>query len=90
MKKQNTAGWLGILFGMLGIHNLYLGKKGKAFMQLLTTLTASIFLLFDSSATWAWWALGLVLTWSVVEGCMILMAKPNSKWSKCALGGELV
>lgn len=59
-KSKVAAGILGILLGSLGIHNFYLGFKGKAIAQLLITLLTCGF--------------GAAITsiWGLVEGIIIL------------------
>lgn len=55
-----TAGLLGLFLGALGIHNFYLGHKGKAITQLLITALTVGF--------------GAIVTvpWALVEAIMIL------------------
>jgi len=66
MKSKTTAGLLGIFLGALGIHNFYLGYKGKALAQLLiTVLSCGI--------------LGVVSEiWGLIEGIMILTGSINT------------
>lgn len=61
-KKRVVAGLFGILLGLFGVHNFYLGYNGKAIAQLLITLLG-------------WWTvIGplSVFVWSLVEGILIL------------------
>lgn len=59
-KSKIAAGLFGIFLGSLGVHNFYLGYKGKAFAQLLITLLT--------------FGIGGVVTsiWGLIEGIMIL------------------
>lgn len=59
-KSKLTAGLLGLFLGALGIHNFYLGHKGKAITQLLITVLTIGY--------------GAVITvpWALVEAIMIL------------------
>ena len=64
-KSKLAAGLLGIMLGSLGIHNFYLGYKGKAIGQLLLTVLSCGFLAVVSSI------------WGVIEGIMILTGSIN-------------
>ena len=59
-KSKLAAGLLGIFLGTLGIHNFYLGYKGKALAQLLITLCTC--------------GIGGTVTyiWGLIEGILIL------------------
>lgn len=59
-KSKLTAGLLGIFLGSFGVHNFYLGFKGKAVGQLLITLLSCFFLSPVSGI------------WGFIEGIMIL------------------
>ena len=59
-KSKIGAGILGILLGVFGVHNFYLGYTGKAVAQLLITLLSFGFLSFISAI------------WGLIEGIMIL------------------
>ena len=72
-KSKVIAGMLGICFGALGVHNFYLGYKGKAIAQLLITCLSFGLLYFVSS------------TWGFIEGILILVGTIN----KDADGNEL-
>lgn len=76
-RNKIVAGLLAIFLGSLGIHNFYLGFKGKAIAQLLISVL-SIGLLA-----------GVSIIWSCVEGILILCSKPGTKWHKDADGAEL-
>ena len=65
-KSKVAAGLLGIFLGGLGIHNFYLGYKGKAIAQLLITLL-SCFMLSEVSAIWG-----------LIEGIMLLSGSINT------------
>lgn len=60
-KSRIGAGVLGILLGGFGVHNFYLGYKGKAIAQLLITCLSFGLLYFVSS------------TWGLIEGILILV-----------------
>ena len=60
-KSKIAAGLLGILLGLFGAHNFYLGFTAKAIVQLLITLTV---LLCPISAIWG-----------LVEGILILVGE---------------
>ena len=59
VKSRIVAGIFGLLFGPLGVHNLYLGKIGLGIAQLLLTV-----------CTCGW---GLILTWpwTLIESIVI-------------------
>lgn len=59
-KSKIAAGLFGIFLGALGIHNFYLGFKGKAIAQLLISLMSFGLLAWVSAV------------WGLVEGIMIL------------------
>lgn len=60
-KSKVIAGILGIVLGLFGIHNFYLGHHGKGFIQLLMTLLSfGSFILIIASV------------WGFVEGVLIL------------------
>ena len=64
-KSKMAAGLLGIFLGGLGIHNFYMGYKGKAIIQLLLGTVGIIVLI------------GPVISaiWGFIEGIMILAGK---------------
>jgi TM2 domain-containing membrane protein YozV len=64
-KSKLTAGLLGIFLGSLGVHNFYLGFRGKAIAQLLITILTVGY--------------GAIVTvpWSIVEAIMILVSKSD-------------
>ncbi|WP_421790018.1 TM2 domain-containing protein [Gardnerella sp. DNF01192] len=76
-RHKLAAGLMAIFVGGLGIHNFYLGFKGKAIAQLLISVL-SIGLLACIS-----------IIWSFVEGICILCSQPGTKWHKDADGAEL-
>lgn len=76
-RHKLAAGLLAIFVGGLGIHNFYLGFKGKAIAQLLISVL-SIGLLACIS-----------IIWSCVEGICILCSQPGTKWHKDVDGAEL-
>lgn len=59
-KSKIAAGLFGIFLGGLGIHNFYLGYKGKAIAQLLISLLSFGLLAWVSAI------------WGLIEGIMIL------------------
>lgn len=59
-KSKIAAGLFGIFLGWLGIHNFYLGYKGKAIAQLLISIL--------SFGTFLW----VSEIWGFIEGVMIL------------------
>lgn len=59
-KSKLAAGILGILLGVLGVHNFYLGYIGKAVAQLLLTLLSCGFLSF------------IPFIWGIIEGILLL------------------
>lgn len=61
MKSKTTAALLAFLLGPLGIHNFYLGFKGRAIAQLLITIL-SFGTLFWVSGLWAFVECVLILT----------------------------
>lgn len=76
-KSKMAAGLLGIFLGGLGIHNFYLGYTGKAIAQLLISLLSLGFLAIISGI------------WGLIEGILILTAKPGTPWSLDARGVPL-
>lgn len=76
-RKKIVAGLLAIFLGFLGIHNFYLGFKGKAIAQLLISVLSFGFLLIITGI------------WALVEGILILCSKPGTKWHQDADGAEL-
>ena len=68
-KSKMAAGLLGIFLGAFGVHNFYLGFKGKAITQLLLTLVG-----------WLLCGLGPLAAeiWGIVEGVMILTGSINA------------
>lgn len=73
-KSKLVAGLLGIFLGALGVHNFYLGNTGKAVAQLLMSLLSLGFLA------------GISAIWGLIEGIVILAAKPGSPWAVDARG----
>ncbi len=71
-KSKLAAGLLGIFLGSLGIHNFYLGFKGKAIAQLLITVLTC--------------GAGSVVSgiWGLIEGILILAG--NQKYRVDAKG----
>lgn len=76
-KSKIVAGILGILLGVFGVHNFYLGFMGKAVAQLLITVV-SFGMLSPVSAVWG-----------LIEGVLILVSTPGSSWHRDAQGMEL-
>lgn len=70
-KSKIVAGLFGIFFGGLGVHNFYLGKSGRAVIQLLLTCLG-----------WVIFGLGPIasIIWGLVEGIEILGSHPGSPW----------
>lgn len=58
LKSKVVAGILGILLGGFGIHNFYLGKSGRALLQIFLTLIT----------------FGIAGLWGFIEGIMILVS----------------
>lgn len=73
-KSKLASGLFGILLGMFGVHNFYLGYTGKAIAQLLITVLSFGVLSFVSAI------------WGLVEGILILAAEVGTKWDLDALG----
>lgn len=65
MKSKLIAGLLGILLGVFGAHNFYLGYKNKAMTQLLLTVLSFGILSFVSAI------------WGFIEGVLILIGNIN-------------
>lgn len=65
-KSKLAAGLLGIFLGCLGIHNFYLGYRGKAWGQLLITVLSLGTLSFISGI------------WGLVEGIFYLTGRRSS------------
>ncbi len=62
-KSRMAAGLLGIFLGVFGVHNFYLGFKGKAIAQLLISVLSCFTLAVVSEI------------WGLVEGIIILTNK---------------
>ena len=60
-KSRATAGWLGILFGGLGLHNFYLGFHVRAIIQIVLSVFCG----------------GIGFIWGFIEGILILAKKIN-------------
>ena len=69
-KSKLVAGLLGIFLGGFGVHNFYLGRTGRAVLQLVITLLS----------------FGIAAIWGFIEGILILAAKPGSSWAVDAEG----
>ena len=69
-KSKLVAGLLGIFLGGFGVHNFYLGRTGRAVLQLVITLLS----------------FGIAAIWGFIEGILILAAKPGSPWAVDAEG----
>lgn len=65
-KSKMAAGLLGIFLGAFGVHNFYLGYKGKAIAQLLITIVSCFTLAIVSEI------------WGIIEGIMILSGSINT------------
>ena len=68
-KNKYLAFALAIILGIFGIHNFYLGKAGKGFIQLvlsIISLSASVFSVFLSSIVFFIWV------WAIIEGIIII------------------
>ena len=75
-----AAGLLGIFLGVWGVHNFYLGKNGKAVVQLLLGTVGILILV------------GPIISgfWGFIEGVLIIASTPGSSWHKDAVGYELI
>ena len=65
-KSRTAAAVLGILLGVIGIHNFYLGYTGKAVVQLLISILSG----FTLSV--------IPFVWGIVEGIMLLCKTINT------------
>ncbi len=65
-KSKMAAGLLGIFLGAFGVHNFYLGYKGKALAQLLISVLSCFTLAVVSEI------------WGLIEGIMILCGNINT------------
>lgn len=70
-KSRLAAAILAISVGAFGVHNFYLGNKGKAVVQLVVSIVG-IFLLAIPTI-----AMGV---WSMVEGIMLLIGNENQRF----------
>lgn len=73
-KSKMAAGLLGIFLGAFGVHNFYLGFKGKALAQLLISVLSCGTLAIASEI------------WGLIEGIMILTGSINTDADGNALG----
>jgi hypothetical protein len=68
-RSRIVAGLLGIFFGYLGLHRLYLGYIGVGLIQLFLTLTAFY-------GPWPYPCLGsAVVVWGFAEGLLCLLGR---------------
>lgn len=74
-KEKLTAGLLGILLGVFGVHNFYLGKTGLGITQLLITILSCGLLAVVSSI------------WGLIEGVMILTGSIDTDGNGVPLKG---
>ena len=74
-KSKLAAGLFGIFLGGLGVHNFYLGYKGKAISQLLITVLTFGFGSVISSL------------WGLIEGILILTGDISTDASGTLLRG---
>ncbi len=65
-KSRTAAAVLGILLGVIGVHNFYLGYTGKAVAQLLISLLSGFILSV------------IPFVWGIVEGIMLLCGTINT------------
>lgn len=73
-KSRLAAGLLGILFGMFGVHNFYLGFTSRATLQLVITIVG----LLLSVVVIGIFAVLAMAIWGFIEGVQILTANnPN-------------
>lgn len=59
LKSRLAAGLFGVLLGMLGIHNFYLGYNGRGIAQLLISILS------------CFWLAPVVWIWALIEGILI-------------------
>lgn len=72
-KSKYLAGFLGIVFGWLGLHNFYLNHHGKAILQLFMTFLSLIFMAFGGT-----FFIYIPIVWGFVEGVLILIGLISS------------
>lgn len=84
-KSKLAAALLGIFLGGFGVHNFYLGFREKGKIQLIGMLISIVLMLIVIGSLTAT-ILGI---WGFVEGILILVSKPGTKWHRDALGNEL-
>jgi TM2 domain-containing membrane protein YozV len=92
-RKKMLAAILNIVGGVLGAGNFYLGKTTRAMIQLAITV---LWLMICIPLTLAInnnyiFIVGPAASfvWGVVEGALILAAKPGTAWHKDGRGAEL-
>ena len=84
-KSQVAAGLLAFFLGFFGIHNFYLGYKGKAIAQLLITISGFLILIvgiatFDIAVMLTMTAATIVLwlsvwVWAIIESILVFAGK---------------
>lgn len=72
-KSKLAAGLLGIFLGGWGVHNFYIGNTQRGVIQIVVTIVT----------------LGIGSIWGFVEGILILVAQPGTKWAFDAHGWPL-
>ena len=80
-----AAGLLAFFLGFFGIHNFYLGYKGKAIAQLLITISGFLILIagiatFDIAVMLTMTAAAIVLwlsvwVWAIIESILVFAGK---------------
>lgn len=68
-KSRLAAGLLGVLFGMFGIHNFYLGFNTRAIIQLVVTLAGG-------ALTCGAAAVAMEI-WGLIEGVQLISGNPS-------------
>jgi TM2 domain-containing membrane protein YozV len=76
-KSKIAAGLLSIFLGCFGVGRFYLGFTGVGVAQLLITVLSAFFL---SPVT---------AIWGLIEGILILVAQPGTRWALDARGRPL-
>jgi TM2 domain-containing membrane protein YozV len=71
-KSKMIAAVLSVLFGQLGLHRLYAGKKSTALIQLLLTIIGYVILIFSITGAFILAAVGL---WILFDFIMIFSGK---------------
>lgn len=87
LKNKYVAGVLALFLGMFGAHNFYVGKTGKAIVQLGITIAnfsagiifSLIFPTITGTLIFAWI---VVIIWTIIEAIIFFAGRGTDKYGK--------